>query len=181
MYAAGKPAEGGLPIVVELPAFGGMRIVVSTALGADVRGEPAEVVWAERFGPVSVLPGEAGRQEGATRDVMGRRALELANEVRERSGWRDAHDDVNVIVGAASREEGTAEATGVVAEHRQQSGVEGGRQQRTSPPGGPNDVNENESRRPSRHGSPSASASGDCGRNVRGMETGAVRGSYCAA
>jgi hypothetical protein len=134
--SGGKPAEGGLPIGVELPAFGGIRIVVAMPLGADVGGEPVEVVRSERFGPVSVLPREAPRQEGAGRDVMRRGSLQLSNEVRERSGWRDGHHDVNLIVGAAGREEGAEEgaeeATSVVAEHRQQSGVECGRQQRAT-------------------------------------------------
>lgn len=139
-----------------------------------VCGEPVEVVWAERLGPVSVLPREAGRQEGAACDLMGRGSFQLADEFRERGGWRDAHHDVDMVVGAAGREEGAVEATSVVAKHRQQGGVERGRQQRTSLPRGPDDGNENDSRRPSRHGSLSVSASGDCRRKVRGMESGVL-------
>ena len=168
LCAAGKPAEGGLRIGVELPAFGWIRIVVAMPLGADVRGEVVEVGRGERLGPVSVLPREAGRQEGAVCDVVGRGPLQLANEVRERGGWREAHHHVDMIVGAPGREEGTVEATGVVSEHRQEGDVEGGRQQRPSPTRGPDDVHENDSRRPSGRGSPLASASGSCGRSVGG-------------
>ena len=120
-------------------------------LAANVARDWIEIAWAERLGPVSVLPSKTMRRAAVVVQLMGGCAFEMPHELSQRHARGEPNDDVHVIGGAPRGKHHAAELAGLSAHDREKALVERGGQDGTPSRAGPNDVNEDERGRASRH------------------------------
>ena len=124
------------------------------ALMAQVVDEGPGIAWADRFSPVTGLPRESRGKEKAAVDLVGGAALHVLHEVGERRHRRESHEHMDVIDCGPYRQRGAVNLGRPQGQYRREPHIEGRGQDLPSIAGRPDDMNEIERGRSSRHAEP---------------------------
>ena len=153
-------------LIGRCPTFSRMGFVMVFALMADVVDDRIEIGWADRFGPIPFLPSEVASKAAVMVQLVRRCALQVSHEFAERSRRGETDDDVNVVACAACSENQASQREGFLAQHGDETTLERGGKHPAPSRRGPDDVDDEQGGRTTRHGDFSAVVSNSCSRTT---------------